>query len=93
MAGEIVYLKAERNVEVKDDDVFLKDIAKVYCVNIAVYCSQGKSDKSAPLCRTGVKKAGAGHFKINRNDSAGMPQCDGGKSGGNGCTGGAGQCR
>ena len=33
MAGEIVYLKAERNVEVKDDDVFLKDIAKVYCVN------------------------------------------------------------
>ena len=34
MAGEIVYLKAERNVEVKDDDVFLKDIAKVYCVNI-----------------------------------------------------------
>lgn len=31
MAGEIVYLKAERNVEVMQDDVFLKDIAKIYC--------------------------------------------------------------
>lgn len=33
MAGEIVYLKAERNVEVLEDDVFLKDIAKIYCAN------------------------------------------------------------
>lgn len=33
MAGEIVYLKAERNVEVSEDDVFLKDIAKIYCSN------------------------------------------------------------
>lgn len=33
MAGEIIYLKAERNVEVTEDDVFLKDIAKLYCAD------------------------------------------------------------
>ncbi len=33
MAGEVVYLKAERNVEVMQDDVFLKDMAKVYCAD------------------------------------------------------------
>ncbi len=31
MAQETLYLKAERNVEVTEEDVFLKDIAKVYC--------------------------------------------------------------
>lgn len=33
MAGETLYLKAERNVEVTRDDVFLKDVAKVYCTD------------------------------------------------------------
>lgn len=33
MAGEIVYVKAERNVEVMQDDVFLKDMAKIYCAD------------------------------------------------------------
>ena len=31
MAQETLYLKAERNVEVTEEDVFLKDVAKVYC--------------------------------------------------------------
>lgn len=31
MAKETVYLKAERNSEVTQEDVFIKDIAKVYC--------------------------------------------------------------
>lgn len=33
MAGETLYLKAERSVEVTQDDVFLKDVAKVYCAD------------------------------------------------------------
>ena len=33
MAGEIVYIKAERNVEVMEDDVLFKDMAKVYCAD------------------------------------------------------------
>ena len=33
MAGEVVYLKAERNVEVMEDDVLLKDMAKIYCAD------------------------------------------------------------
>lgn len=33
MAGETLYLKAERNVEVMQDDVFLKDVAKIYCAD------------------------------------------------------------
>lgn len=33
MAEETLYLKAERNVEIMDDDVFLKDIAKIYCAD------------------------------------------------------------
>lgn len=31
MAGEILYLKAERNVEVTENDVFLENVAKVFC--------------------------------------------------------------
>ncbi len=31
MAQETLYLKAERNVEVTQEDVFLKDVAKIYC--------------------------------------------------------------
>lgn len=31
MAGETLYLKAERNIEVTEDDVYLKDVAKVFC--------------------------------------------------------------
>ncbi len=31
MAQETLYLKAERNVEVTEEDVFLKDVAKIYC--------------------------------------------------------------
>ena len=34
MAGEVVYLKAERNVEVMEDDVLLKDMAKIFCAYI-----------------------------------------------------------
>lgn len=30
---EVVYLKAERNVEVMEDDVLLKDMAKIYCAD------------------------------------------------------------
>ena len=33
MAGETLYLKAERNIEVTEDDVFLKDVAKVFCAD------------------------------------------------------------
>lgn len=33
MAVETLYLKAERSVEVTQDDVFLKDVAKVYCAD------------------------------------------------------------
>lgn len=33
MAGETLYLKAERNVEVTEDDVFLKDVAKIFCAD------------------------------------------------------------
>lgn len=33
MTGETVYLKAERNVEVMEDEVFLKDVAKVFCAD------------------------------------------------------------
>ncbi|NLL77418.1 MAG: stage V sporulation protein AA [Clostridiales bacterium] len=33
MSGETLYLKAERSVEVTVDDVFLKDVAKVYCAD------------------------------------------------------------
>lgn len=33
MAGETLYLKAERNIEVTQDDVFLKDIAKIFCTD------------------------------------------------------------
>ena len=31
MAGETLYLKAEKNVEVTEADVWLKDVAKIYC--------------------------------------------------------------
>ena len=31
MAQETLYLKAERNVEVTKEEVFLKDVAKIYC--------------------------------------------------------------
>lgn len=31
MAQETLYLKAERNIEVTQEDVFLKDVAKIYC--------------------------------------------------------------
>ena len=30
MAQETLYLKAERNVEVTEEEVFLKDMAKIY---------------------------------------------------------------
>ena len=33
MAGETLYLKAEKNVEVKEPQVWLKDVAKVYCAD------------------------------------------------------------
>ncbi len=33
MAQETLYLKAERNVEVTEEEVFLKDVAKIYCKN------------------------------------------------------------
>lgn len=33
MAGDILYLKADRNVEVTEDNVLLKDIAKMSCRN------------------------------------------------------------
>lgn len=36
MASETLYLKAERCVEVTKDDVFLKDIAKIYCADSTV---------------------------------------------------------
>lgn len=36
MTKETVYLKAERNTEVTKDDVFLKDIAKIYCQDAQV---------------------------------------------------------
>lgn len=36
MAQMTVYVKAERNTEVRVDDVFLKDIASVYCEDDAV---------------------------------------------------------
>lgn len=44
MAGVTLYLKTERNVEVTSDDVFLKDIGKVYC-----------SDKNAAAKAKAVK--------------------------------------
>lgn len=33
MTGQTLYLKAERNVEVTEADVWLKDVAKVYCAD------------------------------------------------------------
>lgn len=33
MAGQTLYLKAERNVELTQADVWLKDIAKIYCAD------------------------------------------------------------
>lgn len=36
MAQTTVYIKAERNTEMRADDVFLKDIASVYCEDKAV---------------------------------------------------------
>lgn len=36
MANEIVYLRAERNTEVQNEDVFLKDVASVRCANSAL---------------------------------------------------------
>ena len=33
MANETVYLKAERNTEVQKEEVFLKDVAKIRCVD------------------------------------------------------------
>ncbi len=54
MAGEVVYLKAERNVEVMQDNVFLKDMAKVYCADshitakvkaVKVHCFSSREEK------------------------------------------------
>lgn len=36
MAQTTVYVKAERNTEMRADDVFLKDIASLYCDDKAV---------------------------------------------------------
>lgn len=36
MAGKVVYIKAERNTEMRTDSVFLKDIASLYCEDKAV---------------------------------------------------------
>lgn len=44
MAGEILYLKAERDVEVNKDAVFLSDIAKMTCTNKHV-CNKAKALK------------------------------------------------
>lgn len=33
MAGETLYLKAEKNVETTQPDVWLKDVAKIYCTD------------------------------------------------------------
>lgn len=33
MAEQIVYLKAERNTEVQEEDVFLRDVSSVYCAD------------------------------------------------------------
>lgn len=44
MAGEILYIKAERDVEVNKESVFLSDIAKMTCTNKHV-CSRAKALK------------------------------------------------
>ena len=34
MAQTTVYIKAERNTQMQTDDVFLKDIASLYCIHL-----------------------------------------------------------
>lgn len=33
MSGETLYLKVERSVEIMEDDVYLKDVAKIFCAD------------------------------------------------------------
>ncbi|MBO6015130.1 MAG: stage V sporulation protein AA [Lachnospiraceae bacterium] len=33
MAGEVLYIKADRSVELTEDTVFLRDIARIFCVD------------------------------------------------------------
>ena len=43
MAGTVCYLKLNRNVEVMEDSVFLKDVGSVYCADKPV-CYQCAED-------------------------------------------------
>ena len=56
MAQETLYLKAERNVEVTEEDVFLKDVAKVFCQDPVLLskCNSLKIKKSGKTGRSGM---------------------------------------
>lgn len=55
MAQVTVYVKAERNTEMQVDDVFLKDIASVYCENSAV-CARARAIKLHTFRAEGEKR-------------------------------------
>lgn len=63
MAGEIIYLKAERNVEVMEDDVFLKDIAKLYCTDSHI-AAKAKAVKIHHFGNEGQKRQVFGILKL-----------------------------
>lgn len=91
MAGEIVYIKAERNVEVMEDDVLFKDMAKVYCADSHV-AAKVKSLKVHRFSNEEQKRQVFSILKLIEMIQPGMSRRDGGKSGGNGYSCGAGEC-
>lgn len=55
MAQVTVYIKAERNTQMQADDVFLKDIASVYCEDKAVL-AKVKAIKLHTFCKNAEKR-------------------------------------
>ena len=56
MAQTTVYIKAERNTQMQTDDVFLKDIASLYCEDKAVL-AKVKAVKLHTFHEKGKKRA------------------------------------
>jgi len=63
MSNEILYIKADRNVELTEDAVLLKDIAKLFCANEHIL-NRAKSLKVYQFSRQGEKRQVISILKI-----------------------------
>ncbi len=72
MAGEILYLRLEKDVEMQQDDVFVKDLGKLTCANPQVL-AKAKAVKVFRFQENGPKRRVVGVLKVVELLSAACP--------------------